>query len=358
MGKSSSTPDPYTTANAQTQSNEQTAAYNAALNRTSEYTPYGNSVYSQTGTDSTGAPIWSNTINLTPEAQKQLDNQLTQNDQISNIGFGLADQAQNSLANPITSASAGPLQYSAGGDFSAAQQQAQDAAYKSATGYLDPQWENNQNDMNAQLANQGVVQGSDAYNRAQTQYSNEKTQAYNQAQDSAIQTGNAEQNTLQQQAAANASLNNSAVGQSLAQQENLATLPLNELNALRAGTQIQNPTFTTAPSSTAQPNNISGDIYQSAQMQNAANNNFMSGLFGIGSSLASTAKWSDRRLKRDIRRVGRTRVLRLPLYEFSYVWAPGVRHIGVMADEAARVIPAAVRRDASGYRMVDYRLVA
>ncbi|MGN6124693.1 MAG: hypothetical protein ACTHOJ_17250, partial [Sphingomonas oligoaromativorans] len=287
MGKGSSAPDPYQTAAAQTQSNEQTAAYNAALNRTSQYTPYGNSIYKQTGVDSTGAPTWSNTITLTPEAQKQLDNQLAQNDQLSSIGFGLADQAQNSLANPITSANVPALQYGANagqiqtgldtsgvpalpnsGDFAAAQKQAQDAAYNAAKGYLDPQYQNAQSDLDSKLANQGIVQGSDAYNRAQTELGNQRTQAYNQAMDSAIQTGNAEQNTLfgqgvaanqagmsnaeaagsfansaqgqqYQQSYNNAALNNATAAQSLQQQENLATLPLNELNALRSGTQIQ-----------------------------------------------------------------------------------------------------------------------
>lgn len=61
-------------------------------------------------------------------------------------------------------------------------------------------------------------------------------------------------------------------------------------------------------------------------------------------------KVSDRRLKRDIERIGERGGL--PWYRFSYVWdGPGVRHEGVMADEA----PAhAVHWHPAGFAMVDY----
>lgn len=360
MGKSQSAPDPYQTAAAQTQSNQQTAAYNAALNRVSQYTPYGNSVFSQTGVDSTGAPIYRNDITLAPEAQAQLDNQLKQNDQLSQIGFGLADQAQASLKNPVTMDGIPGLQYSANGgpissqirsggplvynlntagvpdlpnsnDYGAQVQQAQDAAYRSQTQYLDPQFKNAQSDLNSQLANQGVVQGSDAWSRAQTQLGNQKQQAYQSAQDAAVAAGNAEQSTLfnqainanqagmnnaavegnfannaqnqqytqnandatfantaqQQQFAqnqSNANLNNSTAQTALSLRAYLASLPLNQLSALRTGTQIQNPTFTQAPQSNAAGTDISGDIYKSYQLNQANNNNLMNGLFGLGTA--------------------------------------------------------------------------
>ncbi len=56
-GKRPKTPDPKVVSDLQTQSNQQTAAYNAALNRVNTYTPQGSSVFSQTGTDASGAPI-------------------------------------------------------------------------------------------------------------------------------------------------------------------------------------------------------------------------------------------------------------------------------------------------------------
>jgi len=353
MGKGPDAPDPYQTAAAQTQSNQQTAAYNAALNRVSQYTPYGNSVYSQTGTDTTGAPTYRNDITLTPEAQQQLDNQLKQNNELSNIGFTLADQAKASLANPINTNGLPALQGGVDEDFGAQIKQAQDAAYSQATSYLDPQFQNQQSDLDAKLANQGVVQGSEAYQRAQDELARQKTFAYNQAQDSAIQTGNALQNQLFGQGVTNANLSNSARAQGLQEQTSLATLPLNQLNALRSGTQIQNPQFTAAPQSNSAGTDVAGIINNSYQQQVANSNNFMNGLFGLGSAGIMA---SDRRLKRDIYRIGRTAVLKLPLYAFRYLWDDVVR-VGVMAQDVVRVKPNAVIR-VGKYLAVDYAAIS
>ncbi len=65
----------------------------------------------------------------------------------------------------------------------------------------------------------------------------------------------------------------------------------------------------------------------------------------------STTTFSDRRLKRNIKRVG-THRLGIGIYEFDYVW--GEHATGVMADEVKQVMPDAVIRDKSGYDMVDY----
>ena len=61
---------------------------------------------------------------------------------------------------------------------------------------------------------------------------------------------------------------------------------------------------------------------------------------------------SDRRLKRDIFKVGRLEG-GLNLYAFRYLWS-AVRHIGVMADEVLRVKPEAVFVMSNGYYAVDY----
>ena len=58
---------------------------------------------------------------------------------------------------------------------------------------------------------------------------------------------------------------------------------------------------------------------------------------------------SDRRLKKNIRRIGQTEGGQ-PWYEFEYIDKPGL-HTGVMADESP---PEAVSYSADGYAMVDY----
>lgn len=321
ISSSPSPPNPYQVAAAQTQSNQQTANYNAALNRVSVYTPYGNSVYSHTGSGPDG---WSNTITLTPEAQSQLDNQLKQNDQLSQLGFTLANQAQQQVNTPWS-------------DESQSAKAASDAYFAHEKQYLDPQWNQSQSDLNAQLANQGVSQGSTAYERAQGDLGRARQQAYESASNNAIAQG---QN---QQAIA------------LANQSAIKNAPINQLDAIRSGTQIQNPQFPTAPQAQAAPTDISSNIYNSYGLQQANSNNFMNGLFGLGA--AALTKWSDRRLKTKIERIGKTPIMGIPTYRFAYIWAPDDIREGCMADEVEKVIPAAVLTDDTGYKRVNYGLV-
>jgi hypothetical protein len=62
-------------------------------------------------------------------------------------------------------------------------------------------------------------------------------------------------------------------------------------------------------------------------------------------------KLSDRRLKKNIHRIG-THPLGIGIYEYDYIW--GEHAVGVMADEVRTVRPEAVSRDADGFDSVDY----
>lgn len=70
---------------------------------------------------------------------------------------------------------------------------------------------------------------------------------------------------------------------------------------------------------------------------------------------------SDRRLKEDVRRVGR-HPYGFGLYLFNYkpkyrdAWGHG-RQFGVMADEVEQVMPEAVSMYPDGYKMVDYAML-
>lgn len=64
--------------------------------------------------------------------------------------------------------------------------------------------------------------------------------------------------------------------------------------------------------------------------------------------------FSDRRLKRNIRRVGE--MFGFPAYEFEYVWSVE-RHIGVMADEVRAKVPEAVIEGPYGLEMVNYAML-
>lgn len=96
-----------------------------------------------------------------------------------------------------------------------------------------------------------------------------------------------------------------------------------------------------------------GSDAMSAQAQSSAGiGNFLGSALGMAAGI----KWSDRRLKENIKPVG---VLSngLQLYAYNYIGA-STTHIGVMADEVEQVIPEAVTVDSDGYKMVDYSLIS
>lgn len=73
---------------------------------------------------------------------------------------------------------------------------------------------------------------------------------------------------------------------------------------------------------------------------------------GIQTAANLAALFSDRRLKRDIVKLG-VRPDGLGVYLFRYLWSP-IRHVGVMAQEVLKVKPQAVIEHPSGFLMVDY----
>ncbi len=67
-----------------------------------------------------------------------------------------------------------------------------------------------------------------------------------------------------------------------------------------------------------------------------------------------TSFWSDRRLKHDIKRIGKTDD-GMPIYSFKYKGDDSEQtHVGFMADEVEKVKPDAVNTEPSGYKSVDY----
>lgn len=71
----------------------------------------------------------------------------------------------------------------------------------------------------------------------------------------------------------------------------------------------------------------------------------------IGAGLGAAVRYSDRRLKTDVQRIG-VRPDGLGVYSYRYVWGDA-RHVGVMADEVRQIYPDAVTT-VNGYDKVDY----
>jgi hypothetical protein len=358
-------------------SNFKAAQAATAANRVNQVTPYGNLDYAESGTDSQGNPTWTATTSLSPTQQALLDMQNQ-----ASLGLGSAINAQLGLVQdtmgkgfnpniPKTQTGLGE-NYRQNVDYEGGMQ-GWDKANALLMQRLQPQMEIQQKTLDAKLANQGIVQGTEAYNRAKMGLGLQQNDLLNQSQLTGLQAGN----TLFQQGLQGAGFTNQAALQqgqfgNQAQQQayNQAltnyNLPLNTLSALRTGAQVQNPTFQNAPQqATTGGADILGaaNANYNAQMggfnaQQAAQANMNSGLMGLGGTLGAAAMMSDIRTKENI-----TQVYWLPngLPVYTYEYKPEYKdeaghgvHIGVMAQEVEQVMPEAVITRDDGIKMVDY----
>jgi hypothetical protein len=133
-------------------------------------------------------------------------------------------------------------------------------------------------------------------------------------------------------------------------------LPLNRITALLSGSQVSGPNFVQTPAT-----RIANTDYASLVNQDYANrlgqwqqknqnfNEALGGLFGLAGNVI---KHSDRRLKRDVKKVGETNDGQ-NIYTFRYKGGRPM-HLGLMAQEVERRKPQAVGRDRQGFRVVDY----
>lgn len=114
---------------------------------------------------------------------------------------------------------------------------------------------------------------------------------------------------------------------------------------------------TAGASQVAGVTNQLGGILQNADIQQA-----ISGSGGVdtsgaeGAMLGTDFAFSDRRLKTNIRRVGRADS-GLPIYSYKLKGSP-LPQMGVMSDEVRKVAPGAVIRTRSGYDAVNYDKVS
>lgn len=262
MGKGSAPPPPDYAAAAQ-----QTAAGNLAnarstaqANRVDYNTPYGNLTYGQP--DPNNPDKWTANVSLAPQQQALLDQQ-------SKTSAGLAGLQDSATARVGASlGSAMPDSYDPSRDTNNATDLINDR--------LLPQQQRDSAALDTQLANQGLAPGSQAYTTAKTLLGQTQNDARNQAALSGINLGMQQQGQQYQQAFAN------------------RNAPINELSAIRSGSQVTNPTFQNAPQQnyTAGPDLLgaANGLY-GAQMQgvNASNANSSSTAAGIGTAATVAA---------------------------------------------------------------------
>ena len=253
--KAPPTPDYAAAAQQQGQSNLESALASGHISNPNVINPYGQQTVTWNGNDPTV------TQTLSPE-QQAIFNAQNQNQ----LGLGnLASQGINN-ASGVLGSSFNP-------DLPQAPINPGTTAQEAMLSRLEPQISQDREANASSLANQGIMQGSQAY-------------------DNAMRTQGQRENDLRLQAAAQGiPMDMQARQQSLQEQTALRELPLNEISALMSGSQVSSPNFQQFQGSQVTPSPIFG----AAQAQNQASydaynakmggyNNMMSGLFSLGAS--------------------------------------------------------------------------
>jgi hypothetical protein len=317
--------------------------------------------------------------------------------------------------------------YGPADNFSADRQRVEEALY----GRLNPQLAIEKNQVAQSLADQGIRYGSDAYNAAMDNYNRQA----NDARLAVTQAGGAEQQRMTEEAKAQAEFQNQAQQQreqeqqargqffnQAAQQDFTKALttgqfynagaaqeltrqqaafnaqnaqrqqylsemygqrsqPINEITALMSGSQVAQPSFVDTAKNQIPTTDVAGIINKNTDQQLAASaqqtaqqNAIIGGLFGFAGNAARGLATSDRRLKKNIHRVGtvfaatphavadvdadepgrrlpkfdvdadESNSKELPIYSYTFKHDPmGRRHIGPMAQDVEKIDPSAVR---------------
>lgn len=254
-----------------------------------------------------GGDNWTQTITLSPEMQALLDQQMNLQQGLFGAQNSALDRVNASMGQgfDMSSLPAGGTALDVNSLPSAGTAYDPNLATNNATDLImqriNPQLDRQNEALRAQLANQGITQGSQAYSTAMNNFGQTRNDAQNQAALAGINLGMQQQGqTFSQQQALRqlaAALQNQQFGQSqnarsqaLQEQAYLRELPLNELNALRSGNSVSMPQFPGyAQQPIAQTPNLLGAANATYQGQlgaynadQAAGASTLGGLMGIG----------------------------------------------------------------------------
>lgn len=445
--------DPVATANAQSAANIETAKEQQRLNMINTSGPTGSVTY-QADPNAPGG--YSQTTSLSAPEQQTYDlSKLAQNGALNTANTQLG-RVNDALATPLSTNGlpqlsggvdlsgvqpgsgiqssfnqGGPLQYgfnpgqSVQGnvgpqDLAGAYQAAADASYGQAASRLDPQFAQSENALRTKLANQGLSQNDTAYQTALQNFSQGKTDAYNQANFSAQNQGLNAENTLfgqsvqqgqfhnqaaNQQYAQNqgqAAFNNATAGQDFGQNQGAATFanqaqqqgfnqntqaaqlalqnaqfgnearnqglqerayiqnqPINQFTGLLGLGQVGTPQGVQYTPTQVANTDVLG-AYALNQQGQLANSQMKqqanSGMMNGLMSLGSAAMMASDRRLKTDVQLLRRRKDGVGVYRFRYIGSD-VSHIGVMAQELKKVRPDLVVKRADGFLAVDYSTI-
>lgn len=253
-GSAPKSPDPYKVSEADAQSKQQTAAYNATLNRVGQSSPFGSVNWSQSGTDpTTGAPMWNQSTTLSPQLQALFDKQVSSQGGISDAIGGAIGRLPSS---PFDASGINT-------------DNIRDASYSRQVTQLTPQFEEGARNLTGMLSDRGIPIGSEIYNNEQNRYDTAKNTALTQASRQAELDAGTEQSRQ--------------FGQMMSEYN----LPYQNLSSLMGNSQaVGNPQFSGVPQSSAAPTDVSGNIWNAYKSDmdsyNQNQSNTWGGLLGLG----------------------------------------------------------------------------
>jgi len=262
------TPDYTGAAQATASGNLDAARAAVAANRVNQVTPYGTLKYSVTGQDPYGNPTWTSTSALSPDQQALYDYDIASSKGLGQLQSKGLSYVSNMLDKPFDTSGLPQTGINAGEQMS-----------ESIMRRLQPNILMEQKRFDAQMANQGIPLGSEAYQNAKRNFDERQNDKLTSAIIQGTQTG------LQ------------ARGQGFSEQAYQRNEPINTLNAVRSGSQVTNPNsfFVSAP----QQSTTAGADYlgaagmtgnanvAAANASNAQRNAMIQGLFSLGSSAVS-----------------------------------------------------------------------
>lgn len=261
---------------------------------------------------------------------------------LAGLNQSLQQQAASAMSAPF---SLGGLPPQVSGQ--EARDQAISSAYNQASSRLDPQFNQREGALRTRLLNQGLAEGSEAYNNAMGQFGRERNDAYTSAMASAIGQGTAAGSTLFNQGMMSRQQALSELlrqrGQAMGELQGLAGLT-GQAGFSQAG-MGQAPQYLQAG---AMQDSANMRRYQMEQQRLADMYGAGMDLLGTGASLGFML--CDERAKVDVQRYTTEALPGVPLASWRY--RPGMgpegRHLGVVAQDLARVRPEAVRERPDG----------
>lgn len=242
-------PDPVATANAQAAANTKAATTQQQLNMVDQSTPYGSVSWAQTGKWGDGTPRFSATTTLSPEEQRNLDQQHQFDNLVNNLGIQQTEKLTGLLAKPVDL------------NNEATESRLMELGRKR----LQPAMDQRRDQLTTELVNRGFQPGTQAYDDEIRKNRESENDAFNQL----LLTGRGQ-----------------AVQEALTERNQ----PINEITALMSGGQVTQPNFVGTPTASVAAPDVAGltmDAYKfgplaTYQQKSADRNAMMSGLFSLG----------------------------------------------------------------------------